>query len=58
MKRLGTPAEAARPVVFLASDAATYVTGVTLYVDGGQRLWGESWPIDDPYPDWEEPRDG
>ena len=33
--RFGTPAEVARAIRFLASDAATYVTGVTLAVDGG-----------------------
>ena len=33
--RYGTPAELANAVVFLASDAASYITGVTLAVDGG-----------------------
>ncbi len=45
MKRCGTPEEVALAVVFLASPAATFITGVTLYVDGGARLWGETWPI-------------
>ena len=49
MMRLGTPEEVARSVVFLGSDAAAYVTGETLYVDGGARLWGDLWPIPDPH---------
>jgi 3-oxoacyl-[acyl-carrier protein] reductase len=41
LKRLGTPAEFADMVVFLASDRASYVTGSTIAVDGGllQSLW-------------------
>ena len=33
--RLGTPADIAGPAVFLASDMARYVTGITMPVDGG-----------------------
>jgi NAD(P)-dependent dehydrogenase (short-subunit alcohol dehydrogenase family) len=35
MKRAGQPEELAGPVVFLCSDAASYVTGAILAVDGG-----------------------
>ncbi|MFN2462849.1 MAG: SDR family oxidoreductase [Candidatus Dormibacteria bacterium] len=35
MRRFGTPQELANAAVFLASDAASYITGVTLAVDGG-----------------------
>ena len=35
MKRLGTPAEIAEAVLYLASPRSSYVTGAELYVDGG-----------------------
>ncbi|MEV0685921.1 3-oxoacyl-ACP reductase FabG [Nocardia sp. NPDC050378] len=38
LRRVGTPADIANVVAFLASDDAGFVTGQTLYVDGGRRL--------------------
>ena len=35
--RLGTPEEIAESVVFLASDESRFITGVALFVDGGQN---------------------
>ena len=38
VKRVGEPADIAAAVAFLASDEASYITGQTLYVDGGATL--------------------
>ena len=48
MGRIAAPEEMARIVAFLASDAAAYVTGQTLYADGGLTL----------YPDFQQPWSG
>ena len=37
--RAGVPDDIARAVVWLASDASDYVTGTTLFVDGGMTLY-------------------
>jgi glucose 1-dehydrogenase len=38
-KRIGEPRDIAQAAVWLASDAADYVTGATLFVDGGMTLY-------------------
>jgi 3-oxoacyl-[acyl-carrier protein] reductase len=37
-KRLGTPDDVAAAVAFLASDAAAYITGQTIHVNGGMAM--------------------
>lgn len=44
--RLGTVDEVAAAVVFLASRASAWTTGITLDVNGGQHLSGDMWVID------------
>lgn len=39
MKRAGTPDEIADVIAFLASDEASYITGQTIFVDGGLTLF-------------------
>jgi glucose 1-dehydrogenase len=38
-KRIGEPADIGRVAVWLASDDSDYITGATLYVDGGMTLY-------------------
>ena len=38
-KRIGEPEDIGRAAVWLASDQADYITGTTLFVDGGMTLY-------------------
>lgn len=44
MLRAGDEWDVAEGCVYLASDAAKFVTGEVLTIDGGQQLWGDPWP--------------
>lgn len=41
VNELGSTDDVAHAVLFLTSPYAKFITGETLYVDGGQRLWGD-----------------
>jgi NAD(P)-dependent dehydrogenase (short-subunit alcohol dehydrogenase family) len=45
MKRLGEPSEIADVVAFLASDAASYMTGQIVYADGGRLSLNYTVPV-------------
>ncbi|QCK88462.1 SDR family oxidoreductase [Phreatobacter aquaticus] len=47
LRRLGEPDEIAKVAVFLASDAASYVTGQTIYADGGRLGLNYTVPVAD-----------
>jgi glucose 1-dehydrogenase len=38
MHRIGKPDEVAKVALFLASSDTSYITGTTIYVDGGMSL--------------------
>jgi citronellol/citronellal dehydrogenase len=47
-RALGDPWDVAQLVGFLASDAAKFITGTTIEIDGGGSLWGDLWTIERP----------
>lgn len=49
-KRAASAGEVAQLIVYLASDAAHFVTGECWYIDGGAHLWGDNWTIPDDVP--------
>jgi citronellol/citronellal dehydrogenase len=40
LRRVGTPEEVANMIVFFASDAASYITGQVIAVNGGPQMSG------------------
>ncbi len=45
--RIGAPDEIAASALFLASSAASYMTGQTIYADGGRRALNYTVPVEE-----------
>ena len=45
LKRMGTEAEVSAAVCFLLSEAAAYINGICIRVDGGSPLGSSLWPL-------------
>ena len=43
--RLGRPDDVSDVIAFLATDAARYITGTTIDIDGGANAWGSGRPV-------------
>lgn len=56
-KRSAVPEEISPAVCFLLSPAASYITGITMVIDGGQSLYGTSLEIPD-HNRWPAPPEG
>jgi NAD(P)-dependent dehydrogenase (short-subunit alcohol dehydrogenase family) len=41
LEQIGEPEDVGRAAVFLASDDSDYITGTSMYVDGGMTLYPE-----------------
>ncbi len=48
MLRVGDAQDIAEACVYLAAPSGKFITGEVVNVDGGQQLWGDSWPTGRP----------
>ena len=52
VKRLGTGEEVTHLITYLCSAYADFITGQTMYIDGGASLWGDAWIIPNEVPQY------
>ncbi len=45
LKRMGEVEEVGNLILYLCSPMADFITGDTIYIDGGQRLWGDMFQL-------------
>ena len=45
MRRMGTPADVGNAVALLCTEEASFITGQTLYVDGGASVMFSEMPL-------------
>ncbi len=48
MLRCGSPWDIAGAVGYLAGPTGSFLTGEVITVDGGQQMWGDVWPANEP----------
>ena len=50
LHRLGTAEEVSHLITYLASRYADFITGQTVYIDGGASIWGDQWEVPEDVP--------
>ena len=50
LHRLGTAEEVSHLITYLASRYADFITGQTVYIDGGANIWGDQWEVPEDVP--------
>ena len=50
LHRLGTAEEVSHLITYLASRYADFITGQTMYIDGGASIWGDQWTVPEGVP--------
>ncbi len=50
LHRLGTAEEVSHLITYLSSRYADFMTGQTVYIDGGASIWGDQWTVPEDVP--------